>query len=170
MWWNLGSKFIKGRWQKLKRSSISLNQRKAAYSDYNKVLFICEGNICRSPFAQRYLLHKKPGFTVASCGLQFQANKMSPLKALRAASESGIDLSSHRSAFIGDLNPADFDAAFVMDKNNYQKLAGKYPLWMDRVFFLDVENVIVDPYGGTDADFRVCYDKIKQLIDRHFSQ
>jgi protein-tyrosine-phosphatase len=169
MWWNLGARFIQGRRQRMKTAAIPLNRTAALYSSYQRVLFICEGNICRSPFAEKYLVQKKRGIVAASCGLQFQAFKMSPLKAVKAAKEAGVDLSTHRSAFIADMKVEDFDAVFVMDKSNYQKLAQKYPQWINKVFFLDTDKVIVDPFGGTDTDFQKCYAQIRELINRHFA-
>lgn len=169
MWGSLFSKFISGRRQALKRKFISGPiGRHANYKDLNRILFICEGNICRSPFAEKYLKKIRPDINVASSGLQFQSSKMSPLKALRAAKERGVDLVSHYSSYINDLDLEKFDALFVMDKSNYQKLLKEYPKGAERVFFLDPGGPISDPFGGSENDFKVCYERISKVLDSNF--
>jgi len=168
MWTGLGSKFLSDRKKGLQQKFISLGKTRPAYKSFKKILFICEGNICRSPFAERYLKQLRPDLHTASVGLQFQSGRMSPLLAVKTARAVGIDLAAHRSVYIGDLDPGSYDALFVMDRMNYQKLQKHYPNLRSRIFFLDHDKVIVDPYGGSEADFKACYSRISELLDRYF--
>ncbi len=171
MWGTLISKFGRNRWDGLLRrfASISRN-RPGVKQEYRKVVFICEGNICRSPFAEHYLRIIRPDINVASAGLQFQSSKMSPLNAIRAAGDSGIDLSLHSSSYVSDLKMEEFDALFVMDKLNFQKIAKGYPHLLSRVYFLDPQVPIPDPYGKSVEEFKICYNRIKQLVEEIFSK
>jgi protein-tyrosine-phosphatase len=95
---------------------------------------------------------------------------MSPSMAVKVAALEGIDLSKHRSVYVGDVKIDEFDALFVMDKKNYQKLESKYPKLMHKVYFLDAEGIIPDPFGRPESDFKNCYTRIRQILDWNFGQ
>jgi protein-tyrosine phosphatase len=83
----------------------------------NGVLFVCEGNQCRSPFAEhllrRELGDRGRGIVVESAGFAIP-DRPAPVEAIRAAEPFDVDLSGHRSRM---LNPALLqrpDLVFVM--------------------------------------------------------
>jgi len=131
-------------------------------------VFICEGNICRSPFAEKYLKAARPELSISSFGMQYQSSKMSPLNAVEAAKKFDVDVSSHLSRYIGDADLNKPDIIFIMDKINHQKIRRFYPKLMDKVFLLDKNGGIADPYGKGFNDYIHCYSKIKANIDRVF--
>jgi len=60
-----------------------------------RILFVCTGNTCRSPFAES--VAKAEGHTaVESAGLSAYAGDQPPEEAIVVANELGYDLSSHR--------------------------------------------------------------------------
>jgi protein-tyrosine-phosphatase/predicted ATP-grasp superfamily ATP-dependent carboligase len=170
MWVAPAIEFLRNRGLAIKRKFISGKKPGPVFKELGKVLFICEGNICRSSFAENYLRKIKPGVFAASCGFQYQSGKMSPSIAVKVATQEGIDLSKHRSVYIGDVKIDEFDALFVMDKKNYQKLASNYPKMMYKAYFLGVDDIIPDPYGGSESDFKNCYTRIRQILDQNFGQ
>ncbi|MCX7649160.1 MAG: ATP-grasp domain-containing protein [Flavobacteriales bacterium] len=132
------------------------------------ILFVCEGNICRSPFAAYYLKKICPDLEVFSAGLQAQAGKLSPGTAVAQAREFGVDMSFHVSQYILDVPYERADAIFVMDKKNYFKLKRKLPGLQKRIFFLDDQKEIPDPYGLSPEFFEKCYQQIKSGVDTIF--
>jgi protein-tyrosine-phosphatase len=65
---------------------------------HDGIVFVCTGNMCRSPFAE-FTLRKLAGDAVAvsSVGLAAWNGKQAAPAAVRAARQFGIDLSMHRS-------------------------------------------------------------------------
>lgn len=81
-----------------------------ARRDAARVLFLCLGNICRSPYAAAVLrreLSGRPGApAVESAGL-LAPGRRSPPEARRVAARRGVDLAAHRSRRIGAARAAD---------------------------------------------------------------
>lgn len=71
----------------------------------DEILFVCHGNICRSPFAER-LFRKTGGFhaelDVRSSGFYPEADRRSPEEAVAAARRRGVALDDHRSRVVDD--------------------------------------------------------------------
>lgn len=169
MWIELFSKPFKSLLAKWRRSFISLKTNAGKDLDTCKrVVFVCEGNICRSPFAEKYLARIRPDLLVYSAGLQLQDKRMSPLNAVRAAQLFGISLAEHSSMFIGDIPTEEVDIFFVMDKMIFQKLRKRYPASASRILFLDRTAPVKDPYGKQLEYFTDCYSIIKRKIDQLF--
>lgn len=66
------------------------------------ILYVCKGNLCRSPFAEylsRKIIQKKGirSLKVESAGLQVNRSRPSPKEALIAAESFGIDMRAHKS-------------------------------------------------------------------------
>ncbi len=64
-----------------------------------RVLFVCTGNTCRSPFAaavaERVTAGRGRDWQIASAGLRVSAGDRAPGPATAAAAERGLDLSEH---------------------------------------------------------------------------
>ena len=52
-----------------------------------KLVFVCKGNICRSPFAAEYAKRILPGLEIHSAGYYSVANRPSPENAIAAAAQ-----------------------------------------------------------------------------------
>ena len=137
----------------------------------SSLMFVCKGNICRSPFAQRYVQKKLKQFEqVNSCGYFPKSDRPSPENAVLAASQYGVELSPHRSNEISSSAIDHSDVIFVFDFENYHTVRSQFPRSKGKVFLLSwiVENSpieIVDPYGGTVEDFKLTYAKIRAALD-----
>jgi protein-tyrosine-phosphatase/predicted ATP-grasp superfamily ATP-dependent carboligase len=145
----------------------------AALDGAHRVLFVCKGNICRSPFAAAYartLLG--PSRTVASSGYFPRADRRSPAEAVAAAGERGVDLAPHRSTVLADDTLRAADAIFVFDEENRRTVAARWPWARAKVHLLpdlaaDADAEIADPYGGTVDDFRETYTRITRILDAY---
>ncbi len=146
-----------------------------------RVLFICLGNIMRSPFAA-HLLRKHvddsgQDHEVQSSGLwrglESKPPRASPDQVIAAAGTFGLDLSAHRSQpTTRDL--LDWaDVVFVMDFSNEATLLERFPDVGPKVLLLGqfgrpagASIEIQDPYGGTQADIERTYRRIERAIEQ----
>ncbi|KPQ22791.1 MULTISPECIES: low molecular weight protein-tyrosine-phosphatase [unclassified Halomonas] len=131
-----------------------------------KVLFVCLGNICRSPTAEgifrRELAHAgwQDRVGVDSCGVGHWHVGSSPdLRAQAAAKQRGIDISGSRARQLKPQDFMDFDYVLGMDSDNLRAMQAMKPdhanahvgLFLD---FADMaENEVPDPYYGGDEGF-----------------
>jgi len=139
----------------------------------SSVLFVCKGNICRSPFAEYYARTRMPTLRISSVGLLLASGRSSPKFAIEAARARGIDLSQHRSKVLTDEHLRSFDVIFVFDADLFHAVhtAAKRQQTAGKIFYLgslDARQAleIRDPYGKNFVDFEAAYDRIASLIDR----
>lgn len=92
------------------------------------VLFVCLGNICRSPLAERLFIHHAetagtlPYFRVDSAGTSSEHRGELPDSRTRAnAAQHGLHLTS-RSRQVSTNDFTDFDWIFTMDRSNHHNL------------------------------------------------
>jgi protein-tyrosine-phosphatase len=137
------------------------------------IAFVCFGNICRSPFAERiagqHLHHEQ---VAVSAGYFPEADRRSPELAVMAADRHGVDLRSHRSKVITTELVESADAIFVFDHENYRTIVGTYPSAKRRVHLLGALSeegslVVPDPFGGAVGDYELVYQRITELIGRN---
>lgn len=145
---------------------------RAAIRRSRRIVFVCKGNICRSPFAAGYVAQRYAGrsLTVASAGYYPQAGRPAPPAAVEAAAELGVDLRAHRSRTIDTPLLSDADAVVVFDRENDAVLRARFPAVRGKMQSLaalrsDGGREIEDPYGGTLDDFRRCYRIIAAALD-----
>lgn len=137
------------------------------------LLFLCQGNICRSPYAEhkaRQLLAKEGlNAVVSSAGLLPRNARPSPAPALEAAARAGVDLAMHRSslAHLHSLEAA--DVIVIFDHINHRALCERYPALAERAVCLGSYGEpelaeIADPDGQPLAEFEVNYRAIDQCL------
>ena len=140
-------------------------RQERALSSGSRVLIICKGNICRSPFAARVLSRLRPDMYVESAGYYPVEGRRSPNEAVQAATSFGVDLTPHRSRrFTNDMLAA-VNAVIVFDRENLIELALHHGVAMPKVFALG-ERYIEDPYGKGVEEFEACYREIEGLCRR----
>ena len=106
--------------------------RKAKY----RILFVCTGNVCRSPMAEYLLRHRLGGrhdVVVGSAGVFAADGVPASREAVQALDELGIDLTPHRSRM---LAPDLVEAAthiLVMTERHRQEVVRAYPAAASRV-------------------------------------
>ena len=139
------------------------------------VLFVCTGNICRSPMAEGLFRHATKGrneFRVISAGVGAVDGLPPSEYAVRALRELGIDISRQRSRMLtADLvNEADY--IFGMTHSHVDAITLLYPQAAEKTFLLrefdetleSYENDISDPIGGSYEIYLNCRDQIEQGI------
>ena len=144
-----------------------------------RVLFVCMGNICRSPTAQGVFrqLVRQAGLMqwieIDSAGTHsYHLGEPPDLRAQQTALERGIDLSELRARQALSEDFERFDYVLAMDQENYHHLAaicppgreGKLMLFMDFAPGLRVREV-PDPYYGGARGFQRVYDLIEAAAE-----
>ncbi len=139
----------------------------------SRIVFVCQGNVCRSPFAAallRSLLDGAPAggmIEVRSAGMMAWPDRPSPPDAVAAAAARGIDLTSHRSAWLSRGDAAAATLLLVFDETNRAALLDRYPASEGKVLRLgDLAGLgaIADPWGGSPGDYRKAYDDIARAV------
>ncbi len=143
----------------------------------DRFLFLCDGNICRSPFAAGLhslrLTEASDGKAriVESAGL-LGPGRPSPAEAIQAARERGVDLTGHRSASITPASLGPGTLTVVMDPRQARELSRRFPdsdLWVLVLGDLDPGLIdtrrIFDPILHSVDVFREVYDRIGRCVD-----
>ena len=137
------------------------------------ILFVCTGNICRSPMAVGLFEHAAKGrYRVLSAGLGAMDGIPASDHAVRALKELGIDISSHRSQRLTPGLVQQSDYIFGMTQGHVESIAMLYPQSAEKTFVLrefddtleEFEKDISDPIGGSLETYRLCRDQIEQGI------
>ena len=90
-----------------------------------KILFVCLGNICRSPMAEGILKRKNSeqnlNFKVDSAGTaNYHVGEAPDVRMIQTAKKFGTNIDNLRARQFTKSDFEDFDVIFVMDKNNYK--------------------------------------------------
>lgn len=140
-----------------------------------KVLFVCMGNICRSPTAEgvfRFLLRQHglgANVEVDSAGTHgYHVGESPDPRTQRAAAARGYDLTTIRARKVAPQDLEYFDLILAMDKNNLQvlqrmcppQLAGRLQLFMNYAQNFDDEEV-PDPFYGLGHGFDLVIDMVE---------
>jgi len=133
-----------------------------------RILFVCHGNICRSPFAAIALSARLGHDVIAeSAGTIPRVGRPSPDDARAAALAHAVDVGSHRSRYVKVDTAKRADVIFIFDNRNALELSklGIMPDKIIRLGDLIGKREILDPYGHGRAAFDRCYAEIDAAID-----
>jgi protein-tyrosine-phosphatase len=155
-----------------RRLAISGDRR--APRTARSLVFICYGNIMRSPMAAALLGLMLSGevrdrFHVASAGLHANPNSAADPRSLRMAPEFGVSLDHHRSTQLTRQMVDEADAVFAMDRSNQVEFLSLYPDAERKLFMLGTYAVpklseIPDPFMGDEEDLRRCYRDLELCL------
>jgi protein-tyrosine phosphatase len=133
-----------------------------------KIGFVCYGNICRSPFAEMYAAKNYGDYSFFSFGFIEEPDRPSPANAIEAAGRFGVDLSSNRSKCLTVKDVQEMDVIFIMDRMNYLMFRNNYSNYLNKVFYLDNNDEISDPFKKDVEEYDKCYKMVSKNIDKLF--
>lgn len=151
-------------------------------------LFLCKGNICRSPFAEKLAARMAQTHccgndrVFASAGLSDVVAEPPPPLALEAAADHAVSLFGHLSKKLDSRVVYDFDIIIVMEAKQLRILRRLFPQLRGKLFLLPLFNKkysnlknsflqynIRDPYGCGLREFKVCYERIEACLTWMFT-
>ena len=145
----------------------------------HRILFVCMGNICRSPTAEGLLIEKvntenvSQNFEIDSCGThEYHLGHPPDSRSQEAAAKRGIDLSNLRSRKIKASDFEYYDLILAMDNLNRDNLMRLCPdeykykikLMLDYLpeYLFDE---VPDPYYGRERGFEDVLDILEEAIE-----
>jgi protein-tyrosine phosphatase len=140
-----------------------------------RVLFVCLGNICRSPLGEGLLRHRAAERGIAhlvetaSAGTGGWHHGDPPdHRSIAVARRYGIDISTQRARQLREEDFNTFDLIFAMDRSNLRDVVRRAPhnssadihLFMD--FAGGTSRDVPDPYYGDTEDFERVYTMLNE--------
>ncbi|WP_313900532.1 low molecular weight protein-tyrosine-phosphatase [Chromobacterium vaccinii] len=141
------------------------------------ILFVCHGNICRSPTAEGVMRKRLAGMGWAdrirldSAGTHgYHIGEAPDARSMRAAARRGYDLSAQRARQVADEDFSDFDLILAADRHNLDDLLRRCPEGLsDRLHLmlepLGQDREVPDPYYGGDRGFEQVLDLLEAACD-----
>ena len=122
---------------------------------HRKILILCYGNICRSPYAEKLLQKYLPtsSFKIRSAGFHSGIGRTSPQSFMEVAAIRGINLDTHRSSLTDDDLMEWADIILIMDRVNWRQVSDLGKKYLQKTVWLGAwghdESLleIGDPYG-----------------------
>jgi len=163
-----------------KRSMLAIAKYKLLYLfnfyrvyqhiDFNAVdrlVFVCSGNICRSPFGE--YMAKAKGLNAVSYGLHCRGGDKADHRAIREADIRGVDMKGHVTTNISEYKLKKGDLVLVMEPQHLlqlDELSVGYeqitlvPLWSDRP-----SPFLSDPFNASDPFFSKCESIVEECVN-----
>ena len=159
----------------LDRMGVKPQKRERIPPSTRSILFVCFGNIMRSPMAEAMFRQSTAGTHVlvsaVSAGLHAIPGSEAHPRALEASGEIGFSLLEHHAQVLTPEMVSQADVIFVMDFQNQAEVLALYPEARGKVLMLsayadeaDRWREIPDPYFGDLEATRRCYALLQTCI------
>jgi tRNA threonylcarbamoyl adenosine modification protein (Sua5/YciO/YrdC/YwlC family) len=143
------------------------------------ILFVCTGNTCRSPMAERicrqllaerlgYKVDELPdrGLMVVSAGTSGMMGGRAAREAVQVLSEAGIDLADHETQPLTEQLVRHADFLLVMTRAHRQAILNQWPDAAERTHLLCHNgHDVADPIGGPPEEYQRCAGQIRAELE-----
>jgi protein-tyrosine phosphatase len=144
----------------------------AEWSKYRRLVFVCSGNICRSPYAE--IAARDCGLAALSCGTHTENGRPADAVAITEAARRGKDLGRHKTRRWEDVELTPGDVIVVMQLKHALAVLPRarregFSIVLLSSLLPDFK-VLWDPYGRPADDYTYVFDLIdagvKGIVDR----
>jgi len=147
-----------------RRHSLAL-RRLSAGPRPRRILVVCHGNICRSPYLEGLLQLRLPDVDIESAGFVGRGRTV-PSSSLSLSARRGLDLSRFRSQSITKEKVQAADLIVVMDTNQARRIVKRFRVAAARVLIAgDLDpmvpsRTIRDPWNQPIEVFEASFDRL----------
>lgn len=144
------------------------------------ILFVCTGNVCRSPMAQALFnaRAKRAGedalFHADSAGTWALKNQPASGHAISTMAQRGIDLTKHSGRTVTLKSLAAASVVIVMTRSHSEALAAEFPAHRRKIHLMSELKSrsfdVSDPYGGSPAEYASCARLLEDSIDSGYAK
>ena len=149
-----------------------------------RILFVCLGNICRSPAAEAVMAAKirdaRLLIDTDSAGTaSYHIGNPPDTRGIKVGRTLGYDLSKLRARQVGVADFYEFDQIYAMDESNLANLIKLHQTAMqhangrnvaDLELFDPTGRAVADPYYGDETDFVAMFDHLQAVADQHIDR
>lgn len=142
-----------------------------------KFLFVCTGNICRSPSAEALLRHKlkeqnhTDHFIDSAAIMGYHIGAAPDSRAIKTGREYGFDMSDLQARKVKTTDFDRFDIIYAMDKGHYDslhRLANNEQKSKIKLFNEDLmghDGDVEDPYYGSQINFDHMFKELDKALE-----
>lgn len=144
------------------------------------ILFVCTGNICRSPMAVGLLRQRlaEAGlgdkYEVRSAGVRALDGRRASRNGLFVMAERGVDITDHIAHTISGADMVKANLVLAMSSEHTQAVRQSWPQYAWKVYLLSEmageRKDIKDPFGGSVEEYRAAASVIARYIDKGFER
>ncbi|KAK8840869.1 Low molecular weight phosphotyrosine protein phosphatase [Tritrichomonas musculus] len=136
-------------------------------SQMKNVLFVCFGNICRSPACEgiaRYMFPDKANYD--SAGTSAWEGSTPDKRSVSVCKKHGIDISHHCGKQIDETDFSNFDLIVALDSDVLETLENMKPenAKAKLVLFDEKNGGVTDPWYGDESGFDDMYNQIVNVM------
>ena len=144
-------------------------------ANVRSVVFVCLGNICRSPFAGRLAAERlsATGIDFGSAGISAKQSNRCPDEAHEAAARFGVSLADHQPLRLTRAIVDAADLLVAMEAAQVDELRRAYPDAAARIVLLPLFDgqargfdrfCIADPFMRPVGEFVECFERIERAL------
>lgn len=148
------------------RRHLAVRRRLSSAPRPRRILVVCDGNLCRSPYLQAVLQRSLPDIVVTSAGF-VGSDRAVPQISVALSAQRGFELGRFRSRPITQSKVQDADLVIVMDADQARRIARMFRVKRDRIVIagdleptFDTSRAIRDPWNQSAEAYKSTFDRL----------